>query len=253
MRNSIDVNGAIVAVSGVTSGIGRGVATVLARSGAHVVGNGRRADRGAELSAELAGAAGSFRYLVGDMTKRADAGALVTAATDGHGRLDVMINNAGTVGDRPLRSFAEIDDDFWRTIVDANLTTMFLGCQAALPALQRTRGAIINVGSGAGASVGADLIAYRAAKAGAMHLSRSVALAAAALGVRVHTLVMHSVESEGGDRVMQHRAESLDAPQVEKMRAARAAVAVTPADIGAGIIALLADATTTSSPGFTVG
>jgi NAD(P)-dependent dehydrogenase (short-subunit alcohol dehydrogenase family) len=252
MRNSIDVKGAVVVVTGVTSGIGRGVASVLARRGAHVVGNGRRADRGNELADELAGAAGSFHFLAGDMTRRPDADALVTTALALHGRLDVMINNAGTVGERPLRPFAEIDDDFWRMIVDTNLTTMFLGCQAALPALQRSKGAIINVGSGAGASVGADLLAYRAAKAAAMHLSRSLALTVATSGVRVHTLVMHSVESEGGERVMEHRAESLTADEAAEMRAGRAAVAVLPEDVGAGIVDLLADASTPSGPGYTV-
>jgi NAD(P)-dependent dehydrogenase (short-subunit alcohol dehydrogenase family) len=252
VRATIEVADAVIAVTGVTSGIGRGIATVLTQEGANVFGIGRRSEQGKALEAELDGAAGSFHFVQGDMTSRPDAADFVSTAVELGGRLDVMINNVGTMGPRPLRSFDEIDDDFWRTVLDTNMTSFMLGCQLAIPALCATQGAIISVGSGAGVLPGADMFAYRAAKAGMMHLGGCLALDLEPLGVRVHTLVMGSVQSEGAETWLAQRAESMTPEQEAEMRAERAARAPKPVEVGAGIAALIRNSQVTSGPGFTV-
>jgi NAD(P)-dependent dehydrogenase (short-subunit alcohol dehydrogenase family) len=253
MKRAFDPSACVVAVTGATAGIGLGIARVLAREGAAVIGNGRRASLGADLEASLRAEGRQFTYVEGDMTSSADARALVARCVERHGRLDVLVNNVGTVGPEPMRPLEAIDDDWWRLLVDTNLTSMFNGCRAAYAALCGTGGAIVNVGSGAGESVGGDLLAYRAAKAGAMHFSRCLSKAVDPDGITVHTLVMHAVETDGGERVMEHRTRAMTADAASAVRSARERVAVQPDDVGAGVAALLRDPTLTSGPGFVVG
>jgi NAD(P)-dependent dehydrogenase (short-subunit alcohol dehydrogenase family) len=253
MRTSIIPAKSVIAVTGVTYGLGRGIVTALVQRGAQVIGNGRRQELGIELQRELESAPGTFRYINGDMTKQEDAEALINTALNDYGRLDVLINNVGTVGDNPVRSLSEMNLDWWEMIMATNLTSMFLGCQAAAKPLIASQGAIVNIGSHAGENTGSELLAYRAAKAGAMHFSKSLAVSMLPHHVRVHTLTMHSVETPGGESVLQHRAESMTTEDEMIMREARARITVLPIDVGHGIAELLIDMTQTSGAGYTVG
>jgi 3-hydroxy acid dehydrogenase/malonic semialdehyde reductase len=167
--------GGAVLVTGASSGIGRALATALVGRGARVVAAARSADRLASLAAELGPA---LEPVVADVAAPGDVQRLVAAA----GRLDAVINNAGSGQVEP---FLESDPAAWRATLDTNLIGALLVARATLPGmLAAGRGAVVNVGS-ASASGWPYLALYAASKA-ALHAA-SVALdrECAGSGVRV--------------------------------------------------------------------
>jgi 3-oxoacyl-[acyl-carrier protein] reductase len=183
---------AVVTGAGSPDGIGYAVAETLAAQGARLVitsTTGRIDERaealrrsGAEVTAACA-----------DLTDPAAARALVQQAVGTYGRLDVVVNNAGMTSvsdpDEPA-SIAELSDERWRASLARNLDTMFYVIRAALPVMTAAGyGRIVNI-----ASVSGPLVAYRgdvayhAAKAGTVGLTRSVALDAAPHGITANAV-----------------------------------------------------------------
>jgi 3-oxoacyl-[acyl-carrier protein] reductase len=137
--------------------------------------------------------------------------------------------------------------------VDTNFKGTFFCCRAGVRVMRAQQfGAIVNVASAGGATAAPDMLAYRASKAAVIHLGRSLAFHVAPMGIRVHTLLMGSVESEGGDRVLDAMTRGMDAEAAQAVRDRRAAHVVEPEDIGRGVIALLANPTMEAGPNFTV-
>jgi NADP-dependent 3-hydroxy acid dehydrogenase YdfG len=127
-----------ILVTGASSGIGAAVATYLARAGHHVVAGARREDRLRELvenTADLEHGSLSVRRL--DVTDRADMAAFVDHAVATHGRVDVMVNNAGVM---PLSRLDALLVDQWDAMIDVNIRGLLNGIAAALPHFQRLGG-----------------------------------------------------------------------------------------------------------------
>jgi NADP-dependent 3-hydroxy acid dehydrogenase YdfG len=146
----------IVLITGASSGIGAATARVLARAGHTVVLGARRTDRLDTLVAELhsTGATASAHRL--DVTDRADVAAFVAAARAEHGRVDVLINNAGVMPLSPLE-FLLVDE--WDAMIDVNLRGLLHGIAAALPVMrEQGAGHLITV-----ASIGAHQVVPTAA------------------------------------------------------------------------------------------
>lgn len=128
----------IILVTGASSGIGSAVAAHLARAGHHVVAGARREDRLRELAdttADLALGSLSVRRL--DVTDRADVAAFVDDAVAAHGRIDVIVNNAGVM---PLSRLDALLVDQWDAMIDVNVRGLLNGIAAALPHFQRQGG-----------------------------------------------------------------------------------------------------------------
>jgi 3-oxoacyl-[acyl-carrier protein] reductase len=245
----------VVAVTGGTGGIGLGVARQLAVAGAAVVVCGRRPEVGAAVVAELRTAGLEVAFVAADVSIPGEAEAFVAAALDAHGRLDVLVNNAGTVGPVPNAPFAEIDEAAFDAIVDLNLKGTFFTAQAAARAMAAGGGGtIINIASAAGEAPGPELIAYRASKAAVLTLSRSLALALAPEGIIVHTVSMRRVATDGGRRTLEDRLvrQGVTGAAADAARSSYAAGAVAPDDVGRGLLALVDDPTVRSGPGFDV-
>ena len=167
----------VAIVTGAGSGIGRASALALVKAGFHVALAGRRADA---LEATRTGAGdGADRVLVvpTDATDPAAVKALFATVKDKLGRLDVLFNNAGT-GAPPV-PLDELTVEQWRTVVDINLTAVFLCTQQAF-ALMKSQsprgGRIINNGSIAAHSPRPDSAAYTCTKHGVTGLTRSISL-----------------------------------------------------------------------------
>ncbi|MDW5593234.1 SDR family NAD(P)-dependent oxidoreductase [Conexibacter stalactiti] len=206
--SGVDLGGAVAIVTGAGSrdGIGFACARRLAALGARVVVTSTT-ERAHERAGELGGGAcggdagdadaglganAAFGF-VADLTDPAQAVALVAAAIERFGRLDVLVNNAGMTAVTDPEQPAELagtSDAQWRAALDRNLTTAFNVTRAALPALLDSgRGRVVNVASTSGAvNAYPGDAAYHAAKAGMVGLTRALAVETAARGVTVNAV-----------------------------------------------------------------
>jgi len=147
----------VIIITGASSGIGEATALRLAASGAKLVLGARREDRLAELARRTGG---TFR--VTDVRQRADLDALVALALETHGRLDVLINNAG-IG--PISLMDELRVDDWIDMVDVNIKGVLYGIAAALPVFRAQQsGHIINTLSTAGIKIVPTMAVYAGTK-----------------------------------------------------------------------------------------
>ena len=174
-------------VTGVSNGIGRGVAVALAESGANVVGCYYSDHDGAALVRAQIEATGREAVILQADTGDPDtAQRLAAEATSRWGSLDIWVNNAARLMVKPL---IETSNDDWHGLLAANLHGYFYGSRAAADVMYgQRRGRIINITSAADVLVVANLGAYIAAKGGIVGLTKTLALEAAAHGVTVNAV-----------------------------------------------------------------
>lgn len=145
------ITGKVVLITGASSGLGESTAELLASRGAKLVLVARRADRLAALVERIRANGGDAVYQVVDVTKAADLAQAVALATTTYGRLDVMINNAGSMSIAPM---SERRVDEWDRMIDINIKGVLYGIAAALPVFEAQQaGHFINVSSVAGIKV----------------------------------------------------------------------------------------------------
>ncbi|SCE70987.1 SDR family oxidoreductase [Micromonospora mirobrigensis] len=152
----------IVLITGASSGIGAATARRLAADGHHVVLGARRVDRLAALVDELHAAGGTAEHHELDVTSRDSVRSFVEGAHDRHGRIDVLVNNAGVMA---LSTLDALRVEEWEQMLDVNLRGTLYGIAAALP-LMRARGTghIVNIGSTAAYRVDPTAAVYCATK-----------------------------------------------------------------------------------------
>jgi NADP-dependent 3-hydroxy acid dehydrogenase YdfG len=162
----------VVLITGASSGIGAATARRLAADGYHVVLGARRVDRLAGLVDELRAAGHSAEYAELDVTRLDSVQDFVAAAHARHGRIDVLVNNAGVM---PLSRVDALRVDDWNQMIDVNLRGVLHGVAAALP-LMRARGAghIVTIGSTASYRVDPTAAVYCATKYAVRALSEGL-------------------------------------------------------------------------------
>jgi NADP-dependent 3-hydroxy acid dehydrogenase YdfG len=169
---SDNIAGKVVVITGASSGLGEATARLLAAEGARVVLGARRAARIQALADELTGRGGKALAVPTDVTDRDQVKRLVDLTVQTHGRIDVMINNAGLM---PQSLLEHLKVDEWDRMIDVNLKGVLYGIAAALPHMQRQRaGHIINVSSVAGHKVGPGSAVYSATKHAVRALSEGL-------------------------------------------------------------------------------
>ena len=177
----------VALVTGAASGIGRAVALAYASAGFTVVVSDLDAAGGESTVALIQQTGGHACFALADVARPADHLALVALAETRYGALHVACNNAGIGGD--LAPTADQTLEGWQRVIDVNLSGVFYGLRAQIPALLRAGGgAIVNVASILGSVAFANAPAYTAAKHGVVGLTKASALEYGSQGVRINTV-----------------------------------------------------------------
>jgi 2-deoxy-D-gluconate 3-dehydrogenase len=194
ISDALSLAGRRALVTGGGRGIGRAIALGFAEVGADVAVVGRDADRLDDVVSQIAALGRAGVPLPADLTRTANIPALVDAARERLGGLDILVNSAGIQITGPAEDVTEAD---WDATLDANLKALFFCCQAAgRHFLTQGHGKIINMGS-TFALVGArDFTAYCASKGGVLLLTRALAAEWAARGVNVNAIGPTAVRTE---------------------------------------------------------
>jgi 2-deoxy-D-gluconate 3-dehydrogenase len=187
---AFDLTGKVALVTGGNGGIGLGMAKGLADAGATVMVAGRDADKNRRAVGVLGRKADAIAV---DMAEESGARAAVDAAARKFGRLDILVNNAG-INIRKAPQDYTLEE--WHRVLNINLTSLFVCCQAAYPHLRVRGGKIINIGSMMsifGASFAAP---YGASKGGVVQLTKSLAAAWAGENIQVNAVLPGWIDTE---------------------------------------------------------
>ena len=186
--------GKVALVTGASKGIGAAIATALAAEGASVVVNYASSKEGAEaVAARITAAGGKAIAVRGDVSKQADAKALVDAAVQQFGRLDILVNNSGVYGFAPLEEITEAD--FHRHF-NVNVLGLLLTTQAALPHLGEGA-SVINISSLVTRITPPHSAVYTGTKAAVDAITRVLAKELGPRKIRVNAINPGMVETEG--------------------------------------------------------
>jgi len=215
-----DLAGRTALVTGGASGIGLACVRQLARAGARVAVNHLHDDpRAAETLAGLRAEGLDVVAAPGDVADAADAARMVDAAALALGRLDYLVNNAGTPGTRtsiPPAALERITEELWDAVLNVNLRGVFRCAKAAAPHLTAAGGAMVNIASIAGLHSPGSSMAYGATKAGVISLTKNLARG---LGpaVRVNAVAPGAVDSSWTvEWSNQERAMSIEAAALKR-------------------------------------
>jgi 2-deoxy-D-gluconate 3-dehydrogenase len=182
-----DLNGRVAVVTGGNGGIGLGMAQGLAQAGAAVVVAGRDARKNAAAVESLTAGGARATAVEVDVRREASCRSKLQAALERYGRVDILVNNAGTNIRKQPQDYSLEE---WSTVLDTNLTSIFLCCQAAYPAMvQAGAGKIINIGSMMSIFGAPFAGAYAASKGGVVQLTRALATAWAKHNIQVNAVL----------------------------------------------------------------
>jgi len=182
-----DLKGRVAIVTGGNGGIGLGMARGLARAGARVVIAARDTAKSKDAVKELEALGPGARAVATDVTNEAAVRALVKATLDAFGRLDVLVNNAGTNIRKPPHELSLAE---WHTVLDTNLTSAYLCSHAAYPAFKTAGGGkVINIGSMMSIFALGVAPAYAASKGGIVQFTKACASAWAKDNIQVNAVL----------------------------------------------------------------
>lgn len=232
----IDFTDKRVLVTGGTRGIGRGTVQAFLDAGARIAVNGRTAE---STAAGIAALGNNERLLAapGDVATAAGCEAVVRAAVEGLGGLDVLVNSAGVGKDGRIEDFDEVA---WDETLDINLKGTFFCIRSALAALRDSKGNIVNLASDAGLIGELGLTVYCASKGGVVNMTRAMALELAP-NVRVNCVCPGYVDTDMVRRDSIEQANDPAAAEQAVINYAPLKRIATPGEIATAILYLASD------------
>jgi NAD(P)-dependent dehydrogenase (short-subunit alcohol dehydrogenase family) len=186
LPNIFSLEGKTAVVLGGTSGIGHTLSLGLADAGANVIASARRREQVDETAAEIERRGRQTLRLCSDVRNRPSLEQLLAASLQGFGKVDILVNCAGTIKRTPTLTMAEED---WADVMDTNLTGTLRACQIfGKHMLERGYGRIVNIASLNSFVALNEVAAYAASKAGVVSLTRSLAVEWSKRGVTVNAI-----------------------------------------------------------------
>jgi 3-oxoacyl-[acyl-carrier protein] reductase len=205
------LRGKVAIVTGAAKGLGGAITDVLACDGAHLVLAGRDLEalemRAAQLDVEYPAREGLVARC--DVTSESDVQALVAAAVERFGGLDILVNTAGVIG--PIETPAQdVSADDFRAVLDVNLVGTFLPCKAAIPHLiERGGGRIVNTAGTSGLRGYRNRVAYSSSKWAVRGLTRTLALELGPHNITVNTICPNVTHGDRMTKIVNEKAERL--------------------------------------------
>ena len=189
----MDLTSRVALVTGASRGIGRATALALARRGATVVA-AARGDNARAVADEMAAAGLAGHAATLDVTDTASVDAAIGGLLERHGRIDILVSNAGITRDQLLLRMKRED---WDAVVSTNLTAAFTICQAVLkPMIRQRAGRIVAISSVVGQMGNAGQANYAASKAGLIGFCKSMAREVASRGITVNVVAPGLIETD---------------------------------------------------------
>ena len=199
-ENITDLTGRVAIVIGGTSGLGRAIASGLARSGANVVASGRREDLVEEVCREIENLERQTLRQTVDVGKRESINRLRDAVLQKFGAVDILVNAAGRTARKPT---AAVEETEWSSIIDTNLNGMLRACQSFYEPLKKSKSArIVNIASLASFVAFHEVAAYGASKAAVLALTKSLGCEWAADKINVNALVPGVFPTELNEKLL---------------------------------------------------
>ncbi len=191
-----ELDGKTAIVTGASQGIGRSIALKFGQLGANVVCTARSTDALNKLVEELDGMGARGLVVTADLASEDDIRRIASDAKSEFGRIDILVNNGAII--HPMLELSEFDMALWKEVIAVNLTAAAILTQAVLPSMTENHfGKIVNISSIGGRKGGKGRSAYRAAKAGLISLTESVAAEVKKHGVDVNCICPGGVGTEG--------------------------------------------------------
>ena len=184
----------IALVTGASRGIGRSIATRLAKDGRHVVLVSRTEGPLSDLKSQIESAGGTASFKAVDISDPAAFAKAIEDVAAEFGRLDILVNNAGITKDGLL---LRMSDEDWNAVIQTNLTSAFVAVRAAARAMMKNRfGRIVNISSTSGVVGNAGQANYAAAKSGLLGFSKSVARELGGKGITCNVIAPGFIETD---------------------------------------------------------
>jgi len=209
MPVSIALDGKIALVTGGSQGIGEAIAKRLAAAGAHVAVAARNEEKARAVAGAIAAAGGSSEAVAMDVADPVSVSAGMKGLVERHGRVDIVVNNAGVTEDGLILRMGK---EAWDRVVATDLTGVFLVSQEAAKAMVRKKvaGRIINITSVVGLMGNAGQTNYAAAKAGVVGFTKALAREIGSRGITVNAIAPGYIETAMTDTLSAESKEALN-------------------------------------------
>lgn len=189
------LDGKIAVITGASAGMGKAMVLCFAKEGATVVAVARRKERLDEIVSQAKDFGGTVIAVQGDVSKQKEMEDLLDTVVREHGRIDILINNAGIMDE--MMPVAEVTDEMWDQVLSVNLTGPFVLCRKAVQQMMKQgHGNIINVASIGGLQGSRAGTAYTASKFGLVGLTKNIGFMYATKGIRCNAICPGGVDTE---------------------------------------------------------